>query len=114
MWRSYGRDGDGDGAVAWVLSNGGATLCSTALLWFRGERKGGQSRARERVGVSGKEARGGADNECHLAASRAYCQPALAMRRPCSMAGWPCPSVARRLSVHDQASDSVISSDSIS
>ena len=33
----YGRDGGGDGAVAWVLGSGGAALRPAALLWFRGE-----------------------------------------------------------------------------
>ena len=47
-------------------------------MLFRGERKGEQPRATERAGVSGKEARGGADNERQLKASRAHRRPALA------------------------------------
>ena len=74
---------------------GGAVL-------FRGERKGEQLRAKERAGVSGKEARGGADNGRQLMVSRAKRRPTATMRRPC-------PGAARRSSGRDQKPDSAIS-----
>ena len=43
----YGRDGGGDGAVAWVLGSGGAALRPAALLWFRGESRSKRWRVSE-------------------------------------------------------------------
>jgi len=78
-------------------------------MLFRGERKGEQPRATERAGVSGKEARGGADNERQLAASRARRRPIAATRWPCSTTGRPRLGAARRSSGRDQKPNSAIS-----
>ena len=78
MWRSCGRDGSDDGAVVWVLDDGGAVLCLVALLWFRGKRKGEHWRVRERVGVSGNEARGS-----QISATSAWHRgPGVSQRQP--------------------------------
>jgi len=88
---------------------GGGAVLSGAVL-FRGERRGEHGRARERAGVSGEEARGGADNGHQLTASMARRRPTVATWRPRSGAGRPLNPVDSVSSVLRTEPDSVLSS----
>ena len=110
MRQSFGLEGGGGSAVELTRGDGAGGAVLGGAVLFCGESKGEHGRARERAGVSGEEARGGADNGRQLTASMARRRPTMATRRPRSAAGQPLKPVDSVSSVLRTEPDSVLSS----